>query len=99
MKIKTLTERKARVLIAGALTLQSLGAWSDDGQSAQNVEPAIKVSIPNQRIEIAAGTIEASAKAHIEALNQRFAEDIAESLEAIGGTRFEVVIAEVPTRG
>jgi hypothetical protein len=97
--IKTMTEGKARVLIASALALLSQGAWSDDGQAAREAVADITVSIPNQRIEIAAEKIEASASAHIEALNRRIAQDLAESLEAISNTRFELAIAEVPTRG
>jgi hypothetical protein len=97
--IKTKTERNARVLIAGALALLSQGAWSEDERARGDAAADIKVSIPNQRIEIAVEKIEASASTHIEALNRRFEQDLAESLEAISNTRFEVVIAEVPTRG
>lgn len=99
MMIKRQTERNARVLIAGALVLLSQGAWSEEARPARKAVAEVAVSIPQPRIEIAAPKIEASASAHIESLNRRIAEDLARSLEAIGKTRFELVIAEVPTRG
>jgi hypothetical protein len=43
--------------------------------------------------------LEADAKAYMEALNQRLAEELARDLKAIGAPRVELVIAEVPTRG
>jgi len=97
--IKTTTAGKSRVLIAGALALLSQGAWADGGEAAKVAASRVTVSIPDQRIEIAAEKIDPSVRAHIEALNRQFAKELAERLEAIGKSRFELAIAEVPTRG
>jgi hypothetical protein len=97
--IKTIKAGKSRVLIAGALALMSQGVWSEEGQAAKDAAADITVSIPNQAIEVVAEKLQASASEHIDALDQRIARDLADRLEAIGDSRFELAIAEVPTRG
>lgn len=99
--IKTATERKLRVLIAGALALTlSQLALAEDGRAADKREPAVvKVSIPDQRTGIAEPKVDTDIEAHIKALNERIVRDLEENLEKIGFSRIELVVAEVPTRG
>jgi hypothetical protein len=91
MMLKSVTERKSRILLAGVLAVMTQVAWSDDNRQAP--EPAVPV--PAALLL----QLEADAKAYMEALNQRLAEELARDLEAIGAPRVELVIAEVPTRG
>lgn len=99
MMIKTVTEGKTRVLIAGALALLTQGAWADDGEAARQAPAEVKVSMPNQPIVIAETKLENDASEHIEALNRYLAAELEASLEAIRISRVELVLAEVPTRG
>ena len=99
MMITATATRKTRVLIVGALALlMSQGAWSDEGQNSERIS-VVKVSIPDQEIAVSKPRIEASADAHIEALNETIARERARHAEAIHATRFELVLAELTDRG
>lgn len=99
MMIKTVTEGKTRVLIAGALALLTQGVWADDGQAARNAPDVVKVSVSRDAVVTEEAKLDADAQAHIESLNRHIAAELEKNLEAIGFARIELVIAEVPTRG
>lgn len=99
MLMQTVTTRKNRVFVAGALALLSQGAVSGDA-SLTGYEPEIlTVTAQRSQIEASERRIEADLKEQDEALNRRFAEDLKKSLDAIDESRIELAILEVPTRG
>jgi hypothetical protein len=93
MLIKSVTERKSRILLAGVSALMTQAAWSEESK------PTEPEAIVDSRQADARQQVEADAKAYIEALNRRLMQELARDLEAIGAARVELVIAEVPTRG
>lgn len=97
--MQTVTHRKHRLLVAGALALISQSAVSGDANAAKREPEIVTVTAQRPSIETVEPRIETDIKAHIDALNRRFATDLEDDLEAIGRTRIELVISEVPTRG
>ena len=93
MLIKSVTERKSRILLAGVLALLTQAAWTDEPDAAASKAPVA------ERPAEAIRQTDADAQAYIEALNRRLLQDLARDLEAISASRIELVIAEVPTRG
>lgn len=99
MTTTTVTERKHRILVAGALALISQSAFSGDANADQREPEILTVTAQRPSIEIIDARIETDIKAQVDALNRRFATDLENDLEAIGRSRIELVISEVPTRG
>lgn len=100
MMIKTETARTLPVLIAGALALTLMqGARAEEGRTGKDAPAVVKVSAPSEQMAIHEPTVATEIEAQIEALNERIARDLEKSLEQIGFSRIELVIAEVPPRG
>lgn len=99
MKIQTVTKRNPSLLVAGALALFSQGALSGDASAARNEPEELIVTAPRPQSEFVSPVIEIDAKALIEALNRRLAEDLKKSLDEINNSRIELAVSEVPTRG
>jgi len=95
----TVTERKHRILVAGALALISQSAFSGDANAAKAEPEVLTVTAQRPSTATTEPRIETDIKAHIDALNERFESDLKKDLEAIGKSRIELVISEVPTRG
>jgi len=99
MMMNTVTEGKYSILVAGALALISQSALSGDKNAARRELEVVTVTAQRPASELVDARIETDIKAHVDALNRRFAADLEDDLEAIGGSRIELVISEVPTRG
>lgn len=99
MKMQSAFESRQRALLAGVLALFSQVALSDEANASRSEAEEVRVSAPSQEIVIADPRIETDAEAMIEAMNRQIAEDLKRSIEAISGTRIELVVSEFPTRG
>jgi hypothetical protein len=92
MMLKSVTEGKSRILLAGVLALIAQGAWSDESNDSQ--EPAVAATEISVRRQV-----EVDIRTSIEAFNKRLSEELARAIEATNASRIEFAIAEVPTRG
>jgi hypothetical protein len=99
MMIHTVTDRKHSILVAGVLALISQSAFSGDVNTAKREPEVLTVTAQRPSTEIVDARIETDIKAQIDALDRRFATDLENDLKAIGSSRIELVISEVPTRG
>jgi hypothetical protein len=99
MMIHTGTNRKHSILVAGALALISQNAFSGDVNTAKREPEVLTVTAQRPSSEIVDARIETDIKTQIEALDRRFATDLENHLKAIGSSRIDLVISEVPTRG
>jgi hypothetical protein len=99
MMTNTVTEGKYSILVAGALALISQSALSGDTNAGKRELEVLTVTAQRSASELVDARIETDIKAHVDALNRRFAADLEDDLEAIGSSRIELVISEVPTRG
>jgi hypothetical protein len=99
MMMNTVTEGKYSILVAGALALISQSALSGDTNAGKRELEVVTVTAQRPVSEVVDARIETDIKAHVDALNRRFAADLDNDLKAIGSSRIELVISEVPTRG
>lgn len=100
MRMKTKTAPTLPVLLAGALALTLMqGARAEEGRTAEDAPAVVTVSAPSEHETIAEPRVASEIEAQVEALNERIARDLEKSLEQIGFSRIELVIAEVPPRG
>jgi hypothetical protein len=91
--LKSVTEGRSRVLLAGVLALIAQGALSEE--SVRSEEPTtVATTESSARLQV-----EIDVRAYIEALNKRLSEALAREIEALHASRIEIAIAEVPTRG
>jgi hypothetical protein len=99
MKIRTVTLRKQGLLIAGALAVLSQSALGSDANVAKREPEVLTVTAQRPPIVASDSQIETDVSVHIEAVERRFAKDLEKDLAAIGNSKIELVISEVPTRG
>ena len=88
-----------QTLAAAALALSGQGVLSDETGGKAAEQEVVRVTVPRPPAEPAAPAMSTDARETVEALHRRLAEELQRQLDAIGKTRVELVIAEVPTRG
>jgi len=99
MTLQIVTHRTHHILVAGALALLSQGALGGEANTAGSEHEQLRVTAPRPHVELADPRIETDTSAVIEALNRRLAEDLEKSLREISGSRIELAISDVATRG
>lgn len=97
--MNTVTERRHRILVAGALALISQSAFSGDAIAGKREPEVLTVTAQRPSIELVDTRVETDIEAHIDAVDRGIAAELENDLKAIGRLRIELVISEVPTRG
>jgi hypothetical protein len=100
---RQIKERMNRAALAGALVLLSQAALGDESQVSMRAPEIVRVTLPHDWTAFASPTQFVDSRSHfdalVEALDKSVALDLARQVEALGASRTELAIAEVPTRG
>jgi hypothetical protein len=92
-----------RAALAGALVLLSQAALGDESQETTRALEIVRVTMPHDWNAFASPTNDIDSRLHFDALeaalDKSVALDLARQIEALGASRTELAIAEVPTRG